>query len=91
MKVTDKRKENTDVSFKNVKEGAMFAYKTQNDILFCEKTFTKSVQQIHSDNSFYINAVNLKSGDLLYFDDDEIVTLVDAEIIIDYCNMVIQE
>ena len=91
MKVTDKRKVNTDISFENVKEGAMFAYRTQYDILFCEKTFTKPIQQIHSDNPLYINAVDLKSGNLLYFDDDAIVTLVDAEVIIDYYGLTTQE
>ena len=84
MKITDRRKVNADVSFKNVKEGAMFASKTQDDIMFCEKTFIKPIQQIHSDNPLYVNAVDLKSGDLLYFDDAANVTLVNAEVIIDF-------
>lgn len=90
MTVIDKRKVNTEISFKNVKESAMFAYRTQYDILFCEKTFSKPVQQIHSDNPLYVNAVDLKNGELLYFDDDTTVTLVNAEVIIDYYDMVIQ-
>ena len=91
MNITDRRKVNTEISFKNVKEGAMFAYRTQCDILFCEKTFTKPVQQIHSDNPLYINAVDLKNGELLYFDDDMTVTLVNAEVIIDFYDNTAQK
>lgn len=73
MNVTDKRKENNFIDFKDVEYGAQFEYekdlyiKTNNDFVT---------------NDDFINAVSLKSGLLYKFGDLVKVKLVNASIVI---------
>lgn len=60
-------------SFRTIVAGEVFKY---------EDCFCMRIETMTSDIGIWYNAVNLDSGDLASFDDDDVIELVDAQLTI---------
>lgn len=58
-------------SFRTIIAGEAFKY---------EDCFCMRIETVRNDIGIWYNAVNLDSGDLASFDDDDIIELVDAQL-----------
>lgn len=77
MKIKNSR--NAMVTFGSIKEGDVFLFSGSYGDVVCMKTETT----YGDDNGYYDNAVCLRNGSLLYFEDDKMVIPVQCELVIE--------